>query len=425
MSSHLPGALGETGGQTWSWPSIISQTTNRILSFPPLDRLRKLIVNPKNSPDARTKPQRPTNNHVAPSPPQNSAHHNEMAPETAARSTGAANPRTQTQSQLQTTSTVALISGLAARNRRRLMARHQQPGSTVATKPPTTSDRSRPVPTKLPHVTRADLLNLHQIHAASLNGLAGQQQPSAPFGPATVGSEAGQQQQQQQQPQPAAIGEQNRRPAQPSSINTFVQPPPPPMVQAEQQPARPQSPGARGPQAASTMAPGSRQQTGQLPPNKLTLVPLANQPQQQQPGISYDSSSLATTNSISVHSSQAASTSGLSSPATFAQPSSTTTSTSSHAPSPTTFSAASTSSTLPPTSSSSSGFSQQGGSSQQQQANVLASLAGSSLRTPAHQHHNSLANAKYSLDGIIAVAIFGGFIFLGAIITILVIIIRR
>lgn len=38
---------------------------------------------------------------------------------------------------------------------------------------------------------------------------------------------------------------------------------------------------------------------------------------------------------------------------------------------------------------------------------------------------NSLASTKYSLDGIIATAILGGFIFLGAIITIIVIVLRR
>lgn len=57
--------------------------------------------------------------------------------------------------------------------------------------------------------------------------------------------------------------------------------------------------------------------------------------------------------------------------------------------------------------------------------NVLASSAGYAPPARSLHHQNSLASTKYSLDGIIATAILGGFIFLGAIITIIVIILRR
>lgn len=61
---------------------------------------------------------------------------------------------------------------------------------------------------------------------------------------------------------------------------------------------------------------------------------------------------------------------------------------------------------------------------QQQQHTNGANILASSFQPPIRSQ-NSLASTKYSLDGIIATAIFGGFIFLGAIITIIVIILRR
>lgn len=284
--------------------------------------------------------------------------------------------------------------------------------------------------TKLPRVTPLDLFNINQIHAASLNGLAGQFNSI--------------------QDRPQDLPPTDRKA---SSINQFVQvaPPPqpaqvPPMMQI------PVSPGVQQPPSELAVAPNPprlfRPQTGQQPPMQTTTaqsvmpqfslgsVPVQTNSQQPTPvgrqtpssvqssspptaatttsnkfssmsqlpttatspssssSVAYDSSPLATTNSISVHQQQQQ---------------------------------------LPTTTSHSvltNGHHNHFGN---QNPNVLSSTFASSASNAAigssirhHAAHNNLANsAKYSLDGIIAVAIFGGFIFLGAIITIIVIIIRR
>lgn len=352
-----------------------------------------------------------------------------------------------------------LINNLAQRNRRRLGALGQQRQTS-------TSHLSsiKYSTTRLPRVTNADLLSLHHIHAASLNGLAGQQQqpPAALNEIASAGAQAApgaspqtvdQQQQQQQNA---------RKPAQPSTSN-FVQAPPPLSTntldfsveshQNQRVPLRSQAGGVRGPQmppSPSTQrvpqsnrfsfGAGHSTPSSQFSDNAVSS-PTTTSGQQQHGPFDSSSNSLATTNSISVHNSQQQLSStpnniagGLfSSPATSTTPAIS----SQHNTQQQMFAmhgaGSGSGATLSPglgtsTPLSSAGNVLQGAHShhshqQHNGANVLASFnapsrAGSGL-------HNSIGHAKSSLDGIIAIAIFGGFIFLGIIITILVVIVRR
>lgn len=323
---------------------------------------------------------------------------------------------------------------------------------------------------RLPHVTKSDLLNINQIHAASLNGIAGQlsqqnnlnnnqNQPILP-------------QLQPQQPldnnqlQTQVIGEQQtRKPSQSSNVGQFAPasapasiPAPvveltPTQIQSSQQPSqfrlRPTttSGSSTGNQAfassgsqpsptnlnpSSGMVMNNRQQqqisssaqnkfpflNNQAAPNQQqvggsmstmatstslpsatsTTSAIANSPQNNQIG-AYESTPLAATNSISVHSSNQANQQSLNPLLASSQ--------------------STTSTTTTMASVSNSGAAHNTNNNNNHHSSVLASFS-----TPIRSH-NTLASAKYSLDGIIAVAIFGGFIFLGAIITIIVIIIRR
>lgn len=341
------------------------------------------------------------------------------------------------------TSTTNLITDLAQRNRRRLMHRSTPTFASTTAKPHHHQQSRKPSSTRLPRVTHADLYNLHQIHAASLNGLAGQQQPaSSP--PAAALNEI-------QSFTPSGEQQNGRKPAQqPSNISPFVQALPPPSStnlvdlggQGEPRPPQMQSrppqqqPPARGPQIPASSTPASQRQQQQS--NRFSVAPVQTQTSTTIGGIGgipplstatttssannnsnqhqFDSSPLATTNSISVHHNQP----GLGSSTTTGQPQLISSSSASAA------SGLSSTSLAPPTY----------GTLPSHNNNILHHslsgnggnvLASSQFNPPPVRasSHNSLANSKNSLDGIIAVAIFGGFIFLGAIITILVIIVRR
>lgn len=273
--------------------------------------------------------------------------------------------------------------------------------------------------TKLPRVTPNDLFNINQIHAASLNGLAGQFNNQDQLQEQRKPS-VNQFQVPQQQPQaPMIIQGANE----PTIVSTAL---PPRMFKPASQPtpmsttsttttsstagAMPQQQFGLGGLQQQQQQQNSRQQPSS-PTSASTKFAMVNSPStgssmqtsstsgQPAPAgssVTYDSSPLATTNTISVHQQQPAAT--VTTAASIA--SQTLATQSAHA---------------------------------NQHPHVLGSTFNgqqpSSIRTHHHQsplgHHNSLASAKYSLDGIIAVAIFGGFIFLGAIITIIVIIIRR
>lgn len=283
--------------------------------------------------------------------------------------------------------------------------------------------------TKLPHVTRSDLLDINHIHAASLSGLANQFAIQNSLAPVLIPSQDSQ--------APPSPQTNSRKPSSTNSVSQFVALPPsstlPPPAQpqavpastineqavsqlinelsnSQQVPPRPSRPSSSsGVQYTSftNLPPSSspaREQRPASPANKFASFGSSLGPVTQ---VGYDSNSLATTNSISIHP-QAGQTvqpvvpSSVSPslPPVSLPPVTTTTTTMS--------SVMSTASQTP---------AHQG--AHPQHPNVLASY-----NQPARAHNN-LANAKYSLDGIIAVAIFGGFIFLGAIITIIVIIIRR
>lgn len=297
--------------------------------------------------------------------------------------------------------------------------------------------RSSTQSTKLPHVTRSDLIDINHIHTASLNGLANQfaiQNSLAPILNPIVDTQPANQQTNSRKPLAtnnvsqftAPLVTPNTAPSQPVSAS------PPASValneqtvtqliselsnsqQASSRPPRPSANGAQftsftnSPTSASSTSTTRAQPASTSQASKFASfgsnLPATNQ-------LGYDSSPLAATNSI-VHSQGTQSSPGSVGPSPPAVLSSTATSVPTVSSSP----AVTTSSMNLAGSSSTPGVHH---GSHLQPASVLASF-GQPGRT-----HNNLANAKYSLDGIIAVAIFGGFIFLGAIITIIVIIIRR
>lgn len=310
---------------------------------------------------------------------------------------------------------------------------------------------------RLPPVTRSDLLNINQIHAASLNGLAGQFQSSREQ--VLVPPVAGSNMMEILPPIEPSI-QQNRKASHSNSVSQFALPPPPataappqaadlgPLLQppvginplqeapmstpASTQPPPPvtrfrqqvtgSTPGAASggqPMFASSngangnnvrqQQPQQQQVSAATNANKFTFLPASS----SQSLSGYDSTQLATTNSVSVHQQQQQQqhSSAASQPigsvlGSIGSLGSTLASTSTMA------------SAAAPHSSGGHHHHHHHASVSNGQ-NVLASFS-----TPVRAH-NTLAGAKYSLDGIIAVAIFGGFIFLGAIITIIVIIIRR
>lgn len=326
---------------------------------------------------------------------------------------------------------------------------------------------------RLPPVTHSDLLNINQIHAASLNGLAGQFQAvsqQSPVAPPLMNKNINldgivpQQVPGEQQ--------QNRKASQSNSVSQFAVPP---MLQSPQPPppSTPPAPTAGPPQmtdlnaaiginqqqtlpistqqpplvrfrptggqpmfsnaasnaalpAASNQpaagAPNNNQRQQQVSAstngNKFTFLPASTS--QLPNGGSYEATPVATTNSVSVLNQQQ--TNGQASQPISSVLSSSSTSNNNVVPGGSLITSTSTMASAAAPSHSQSGHqhhhhhhpSVMGGGQ-----NVLASFS------PPVRAHNTLAGAKYSLDGIIAVAIFGGFIFLGAIITIIVIIIRR
>lgn len=280
--------------------------------------------------------------------------------------------------------------------------------------------------------SKSDLRNVNQIHAASLNGglLPAGSQSAAPVAPLELDQSSN-----------MDSGQQNRRPSQSNSVSSFVLPPtltnPAPVVEilqpsAPQQPAASQLPPLVTPtrRPATNLEPAqqnvasgvTRTQTAQsVTSNRFSFGPPATttttgatslgatQSTASSPNGFADSTPLATTNSISVHNSnnnnqqqQQHTISSLLSSAATTTPSSGGSNPHAH---------------LHPHQQ----HHTHSHRDHQQPQNVLASFGAPSGRAPP----NSFASAKYSLDGIIAVAIFGGFIFLGAIITIIVIIIRR
>lgn len=365
-------------------------------------------------------------------------------------------PNTQQQQQQQHTSTTGannLVTNWADRARRRLTTRQL----TTTTVPKLSKT------TRLPRVTHSDLFNIHQIHAASLNGLAGQfggqpasSQPAASSANEIVGQMPALQPQEPQQ-------QQARKPSQSNSVSQFALPDgqqapgsgglgggtqlaPRPAAGQTRQPQdqavvaglggalpaslAPPSTGTSGPQqpqlsllasnahtqSPSSTPPATRQQAPATNNQKFAFMGAPQQPAQVSGAtgsqLGYDSSSLATTNSISVHSSAGAGQLG---PA-------------GSLPLATSLSASTapllTSTPTPGGPPSATGHHLHHHHSHHPSAGSTSVLA--SFSPPIRSSHaNNLANTKYSLDGIIAVAIFGGFIFLGAIITILVIIIRR
>lgn len=302
---------------------------------------------------------------------------------------------------------------------------------------------------RLPHVTQSDLLNINQIHAASLNGIAGQfaqnnNQIMPQIQPQLVDNNNNQQ-----------VGEQqSRKPSQSNSVSQFALPPAPAVLPApvvelnpgssqgtqQQFRLRPTSAASNLPGVSASSQPSTtnlnptaptnnRQQSQQvssaaqtnkfpfmanqasststtLPSSTSTTSAGANLPPQIG---TYESSPSAATNAISVHSNSINNQANQQSINSLLSPSPSTTSTT------TTTTMASNIPSSFQTSSSGSGS----GNQNNHHNGVLPSFS------PPIRSHNTLASAKYSLDGIIAVAIFGGFIFLGAIITIIVIIIRR
>lgn len=300
----------------------------------------------------------------------------------------------------------------------------------------TSSDRRPIQPTKLPHVTHSDLIDINHIHTASLNGLANQFAIQNSLAPVLNPANDFQTPQQSNGRKPSPTNTLSQFAAPQTTTNVGPTQPaavlPPATVAINEQTVtqliselansqqvsqRPQRPSSNGAQltsfATSTTSTGlssvSRSPQSSSSP-AVKFAPFgSNLASSTQLG-SYDSSPLAATNSI-VHTQgiQPASTNLASSPVV---PSSTASSVSQ--PTLPVVTSSSMSSSSP---SQSAGIHSQSG--HLQPASVLASF-GQAGRT-----HNNLANAKYSLDGIIAVAIFGGFIFLGAIITIIVIIIRR
>lgn len=363
-----------------SGPSLASLTANLIRPTRPLNLIVKLFRRRSQQPNGPMKQQQQTGLELE----RRSQPSVETSPPT-------------------TTTASNFISTLAERHRRRLVARDRKHQTTLS--PPTNT-------TRLPRVTRSDLLGINQIHAASLNGLGGQfsQQQQPPVV--------------QPQVEPPIVSSEQRKPAQSASVSQFANPASEPPVAAQQPPVivNPQQrvvPGQRVAQTTTTATTAAAASSpAQLPalfttsnPQQVAQSTASRQQQQSAPGQQggqqssnkfaflqplqpvvggqpattggYDSAPIASTNSISVHSTASGPMPAGSGHHLL------------HGQAPTV-----------------SGGHHPAGS-------VLASFQ------PPIRPHNGLANAKYSLDGIIAVAIFGGFIFLGAIITILVIIIRR
>lgn len=277
--------------------------------------------------------------------------------------------------------------------------------TTTSPTTPTTNSRSSSLYNRKnasPKLTNADLLNLHLYHAASLNGLAGQSTPAAPI----QAPSAPQQPQTQLLPEPkndsplpsfsttitsSSSTSPTTSSAQSTSVSQFAAPP---QQQQQQQVSTVLTPAVV---VVSTQPPQQQQSTpfqhqnmnmNRLPSNRFSSFTPTQQFENNNNNIQNIHSSITTQPAL-------ASTPAVSS----IVPSVLTTLTSTSTPS--------------------------------SNPNVLPSLAQQQHKTIANSHlhplqsHNSLANAKYSLDGIIAVGIFGGFIFLGTIITIIVIIIRR
>lgn len=323
----------------------------------------------------------------------------------------------------------------------------------------------KPTRNRLPPVTRSDLININQIHAASLNGLAGQFQAAQPQSPATpplVNKNAID----TLISQPAAGEQQNRKASHSNSVSQFAVPPllqqPPPPTGSQPQAVDPmnallQPPGGLnqpvstqqpppfrfkptgnsaptgGPSGmqmftsnavSSGLAPPASQATGnqrQQPQtsaptngNKFTFLPASSS---QLPN-GFDSTPLATTNSVSVHQQQQQQPSGQAS-----QPISSVLSNNIASGGGLLTSTSTMASAAAPSLS-------QGGHQHHHHHHQPSGISGGGQSvlasfSPPVRAHNTFGGPKYSLDGIIAVAIFGGFIFLGAIITIIVIIIRR
>lgn len=256
-----------------------------------------------------------------------------------------------------------------------------------------------------PHVTQTDLIIVNRIHAASLNGLPGQ------FVGASQAATAG-------TIDPPDQTQLSRKPQQVSSQAG---------VQFNQVPSTSEQPPFDISSSPSTQPPTT--QLRLKPPNPQQ----GNRQQTSQPvePLSQSHGPLATTNSISVHPGVQPIHQVNSIFASLPSSSSTTqTSTLASIASSSTSGAVSstggTFSTAPSPASINGGYSSPPShhphnfKTQPSGSNIMAS----SFQPPVRSQ-NSLASTKYSLDGIIATAIFGGFIFLGAIITIIVIILRR
>lgn len=302
--------------------------------------------------------------------------------------------------------------------------------------------------------SKSDLLNINQIHAASLNGLTSAGSFGSPTTLTTtnnnghlglVTSTIQQQQQQQaqvlqdQQASTSNLQEQNRKASQSSSVSQFVLPPqssqaPPSVVEIVQAShangLQPQvmrvRPANQVPSASTSSTPTAllevstagnnrQQQASTISTNKFTFNSIASSPAPTMNPANFGESTPLATNSISVHS-----------PTINQQQQQQQHVFNSAQPASTTSSSTTTSTVSLPGAHQ---HTSQSGAHQQHQQHVLSSqqqnVLASFSPTPSRAAHNTLASAKYSLDGIIAVAIFGGFIFLGAIITIIVIIIRR
>lgn len=282
---------------------------------------------------------------------------------------------------------------------------------------------------QLPHVSRTDLANINLIHAASLNGIASQFAQNNPNNLPVQPVPQGDQQ--------AGELATNRKASQSNSVSQFVLPPAPatapaPVVELTAQQAKlrptgntqasqvfntqpsPTTTNLSG-VAASNRQQQQQQQAASSTPGKFSFMnqaggstaatsPSSTSATSATSG--YESTPLAATNSISHVHSQNSNQQAVNS-----------------------LLASSTTSTTTMASANQGGNSNSNhnhnhnhnsnSNSNHHHNNVLASFS------PPVRSHNTLASAKYSLDGIIAVAIFGGFIFLGAIITIIVIIIRR
>lgn len=229
---------------------------------------------------------------------------------------------------------------------------------------------------RLPHVTQLDLTHINRLHTASINGMTSQ------FSPSSVNILSQQTTSSTGPSQSSEPVDLNRKASQSTSIGQFVQPPSTTPV-VEMQPALRMRPltnsvmADSSPQSTFVSGSGSlssvSQQSSQ--PTRFTMVQLPTQTTSS--GYSETTTSAATS-SVSVL------------PVAAPIPAL------DHAHQPAT-------------------------------ANSNQQFTFSNLNQPvrAQSTQSTFASARYGLDGIIAVAIFGGFIFLSAIIAIIVIIIRR